>query len=285
MIESVHGIGEPVLNNEQRVSKEPGKPTASKPEVVDDALGENSAISPDNNSIQKPPVNTPEDKNVDIKELLEQCHHNNAGISENDLAKSELLGKIKETMERINTSEVALLGVDKLFEDFETSTQFGLEDIGTVEKNVKEQNMDLEIGLFSLTRIMEQARKALRGQTDTGPDATKRFQELAQKNAAGDAAQANTTKETIGETTTQSLAADVTEYLAKLEEANSEEESGDAQQDNGILAKLEKHLAAMNKIREEEIAAERKKQKDEIFYPEDNIKKQDKDNISPFGFE
>ena len=88
----------------------------------------------------------------------------------------------------------------------------------------------------------------------------------------------NTTKETTGQDANHSVAASIAKYLAKLDEANDGEKSGDTQQDDGFLASLKIHFAAMNKIHEEKIAVERKKQKDEIFYPEEDIKKQDKDN-------
>ena len=161
MIEYVHKTGTPVIDNGQRSAKEPGKPTTSKPEVVDDVFSKSSAVSSDNNSLQKPLANTQENKNVNIKELLGQDQLTHTMGAEDYTAKSDLLRKIKEATERVNASEAALLGVDKLIEYFETSTQFGLEDISTVERNMKDQNMNLEIGLFSLTRVLEQAREAL----------------------------------------------------------------------------------------------------------------------------
>jgi hypothetical protein len=110
---------------------------------------------------------------------LGQHQHNHVGICEDDSAESELLRKIKETIEKVNTSEAALIGVDKLIEYFETATQFGLEDITFVEQNIKQQNMDLEIGFFLLPRVTDQAYKVLKGQSNTETDTAGLFLELA----------------------------------------------------------------------------------------------------------
>ena len=276
MIESVHKTGGPVFDDGQRAAKGSGdtkgsgKPTAPKPEAVDDVHSKSPAVSSDKNSIQNPSANTQQGSNPDIKELMEQCQRNSAGDGDIDLNQSELLKKVKEVMERVNASEAALLGVDKLIEHFETKSQFGLGDITTVEKNMKDKNMNQEIGRFSLTRIMEEARKALRGQANMDPGAATRFTEYATGNTADAAEQTNTTEELADQTLNKNFAVSMAEYIAKLDEANHEENSGDAWQDDGILAQMKKHLAATNKVREEEIATERKKKKDEIFYLEEN---------------
>jgi len=83
---------------------------------------------------------------------------------------SELLKKIKEAIERINSSEWSLAGIRELIDKFSTTNQFDLQAIEHVEENMKEQNMELEIGVFSLTRIMEKARQELVGKTDTDSD-------------------------------------------------------------------------------------------------------------------
>lgn len=83
---------------------------------------------------------------------------------------SELLKKIKEMIEAINSSEWSLAGIREIINKFSTTNQFDLQAIQGVEQNMKEQNMNLEIGLFSLTRIMEKAREALLNRADTNSD-------------------------------------------------------------------------------------------------------------------
>jgi hypothetical protein len=60
------------------------------------------------------------------------------------------------------------------------------------------------------------------------------------------------------------------EYLAKLEEANSGENSGYSQENRGILAEIKRYLATLDKKHNEKIAAERKKHKWDAFYSEED---------------
>ena len=104
-----------------------------------------------------------------IKETIEKMNSSDADkkiITED----SELLKKIKEMIEEINSSEWSLAGIREIINKFSTTNQFDLHAIQGVEKNVKEQNMNLEIGAFSLTRVMEKAREALLAQTNTDSD-------------------------------------------------------------------------------------------------------------------
>ena len=58
-----------------------------------------------------------------------------------------------------------MLGIQEIVEEFSTKMQFSLEDIRGVEDIMKERNMSLELGVFSLGRIMEKAKQALRSQS------------------------------------------------------------------------------------------------------------------------
>lgn len=109
-----------------------------------------------------------------LKEMMEK-------LSSSDSAKkiitedSELLKKIKETMEKIISSEWSLAGIRELIEKFSTTTQFDLHGIQNVEENIKDQNLNLEIGEFSLVRIMEKARDVLHGEETTDSHSTGSF--------------------------------------------------------------------------------------------------------------
>lgn len=247
MIESVYRTGVLVVNNGYRGAKGFGKSTVSKPRVVGEVSRQNTAVSSRKSSVPKPLANTQQTQDVNLKELLGQEQHNYNKGSETYLAESELLREIKETIEKMKTSDSALLGVDKLIEHIKAPTQFGLEDIHNVERNVKNKNMKLEIGLYSLTRILEEEYKALRGQMNT----------------AGETAEAN--KNTIAA------------GIAKLAEADNEKKQSDTQKEEGILAMIESHIAKLNKLREEKVYAERKNQRELLFYPKEGIKTQYRD--------
>lgn len=95
-----------------------------------------------------------------IERLRESDPDKNTILTED----SELLKKIKEAIATINASEWSLAGIREIISKFSTTTQFDLHAIQGVEENIKEQNMNLEIGVFSLVRTMEDARKALLAQ-------------------------------------------------------------------------------------------------------------------------
>ncbi|MHC4423772.1 MAG: flagellin N-terminal helical domain-containing protein [Planctomycetota bacterium] len=77
-----------------------------------------------------------------------------------------MVEKIREEIEAIRDYDGFLLGVKEKVEDVKTLMQFELENILEVAENVTERNMNLELGAFSLVRVAEEARKALRGQAN-----------------------------------------------------------------------------------------------------------------------
>ena len=95
--------------------------------------------------------------------------------------KSELLKKIGEMIERINSSDWSLSGIRELIDKFSTTNQFDLQAIHGVEQNIKEKNMNLEIGEFSLVRTMEKAREELYVQANVDPKTDTDLQDLPEK--------------------------------------------------------------------------------------------------------
>ncbi len=83
---------------------------------------------------------------------------------------SELLTTVRDEIEAINSFEGFLLGVHEKIEKFTTHAEFDLEQILDVEKNMTQRNTTLEIGIFSLARVREQALKVLRCQEDLEPE-------------------------------------------------------------------------------------------------------------------
>lgn len=65
-----------------------------------------------------------------------------------------------------------LLGVKEQLKEVATLMQFGLGQVTDVEKNITEQHMNLELNIFSVSRIVEEAHKALRGQANLDENRT-----------------------------------------------------------------------------------------------------------------
>lgn len=82
----------------------------------------------------------------------------------------KMLNKIKEELKKIGDSEWFLLGVKKKLNKTTTNMQYELSEIMKVGDSMIEQNMSLELGVFSLSRNLEEAYKAMRGQANIEPE-------------------------------------------------------------------------------------------------------------------
>lgn len=82
---------------------------------------------------------------------------------------SSILEKIKREIKAINEFDWFLLGIRERIEEVTTNIQFGLEDILKVESNMANLNSTLELGIFTMQRIMDEAAKALRAQANVEP--------------------------------------------------------------------------------------------------------------------
>jgi len=76
----------------------------------------------------------------------------------------QLLATFKEELEQINSVDRFLLGVYKKIEQFSDPAEFGLDEVQDVEQHMAETNAKLELGIFSLARVREQAMRTLRSQ-------------------------------------------------------------------------------------------------------------------------
>lgn len=104
-----------------------------------------------------------------LKEMIEKL--NSSDFEKKILTEdSELLKKIEEMIERINSSEWSMAGIRELIDHFSTTNQFDLQEIQRIEQYMKDLNMNLEIGEFSLCRILEKAYARLKGEDDTDAD-------------------------------------------------------------------------------------------------------------------
>ncbi len=83
---------------------------------------------------------------------------------------SEKLTRIREEIKAIQSFDGFLLGVHDKIEEISEQTEFTLEQIPEVLENIAERHQSLELDRFSLTRIQEEARKALRGQANISGD-------------------------------------------------------------------------------------------------------------------
>ena len=76
----------------------------------------------------------------------------------------QLLTTFQEELEQINAFDGFLLGVHEKIEQFKTPAEFGLNQVEDVEQNMTETNAKLDLGIFSLARVREQAMRTLRCQ-------------------------------------------------------------------------------------------------------------------------
>lgn len=105
-----------------------------------------------------------------LRETLERILSNNTK-RKFLMDESQGSAKVREAIEKMISSEWSLAGIREIISQFSTTLQFDIKAIQSVESNMKAQNMDLEIGAFSLCRIMEKAHEALLGQANIDSDA------------------------------------------------------------------------------------------------------------------
>lgn len=83
---------------------------------------------------------------------------------------SELLARFKEEIGKIRSFDGFLLGVHDKIERFSPPAEFDLDQVQDVMQHMADVTSRLELGVFSLARIHEQALKALRSQDEPQPE-------------------------------------------------------------------------------------------------------------------
>ena len=74
----------------------------------------------------------------------------------------QALTAFKTDLAKTSGSGEFMLGLDGATDEMNTRSEFGLGQVDDVEKKMAETNQNLEVGIYSLARIKEQAMKALR---------------------------------------------------------------------------------------------------------------------------
>jgi len=82
---------------------------------------------------------------------------------------SELLSRFREEVKEIRSSDEFLIGVHEKIEQFSNQAEFKLKQVSDVADHMVDVNTDLELGVFTLTRVREDALKALRCQESPEP--------------------------------------------------------------------------------------------------------------------
>ena len=82
----------------------------------------------------------------------------------------DMLASFKKELAAIISTEKFLLGVQERVEEVTTNMEYELGDISSVAEHMANLNMALELGVFSVSRIRENAQKALRTQANLEPD-------------------------------------------------------------------------------------------------------------------
>lgn len=83
---------------------------------------------------------------------------------------SELLMRFRDEVEKIKSFDGFLLGVYDKIENFKPTAEFDLDQVQDVEEHMAKVTSKLELGVFSLARVREEALKALRCQDEPQPD-------------------------------------------------------------------------------------------------------------------
>ena len=103
----------------------------------------------------------------------------NFGVSPTDVDLSKdpdtLFKKIKRQIQEILDYDRFLIEVEEKIESFTTMMAFQLQDVLLVEEHMAEKNMTLEVAKYSLARIQQNMRNALRGQANVSPAAAVRL--------------------------------------------------------------------------------------------------------------
>ncbi len=82
----------------------------------------------------------------------------------------DMLASFKNELSAIISSEAFLLGVSERVEEVTTNVEYELGDISSVAEHMANLNSASELGIFSVSRIREEAQKALRAQANLEPD-------------------------------------------------------------------------------------------------------------------
>ena len=82
----------------------------------------------------------------------------------------DMLANFKKELAAILSTETFLLGVQERVEEVTTNMEYELGDISSVAEHMSNLNMALELGVFSVSRIREEAQQALRAQANLEPD-------------------------------------------------------------------------------------------------------------------
>lgn len=83
---------------------------------------------------------------------------------------SDMLANFKKKLAAIISTETFLLGEQERVEEVTTNVEYEPGDISSVAENIANLNSALELGIFSVSRIREEAQKALRAQANLEPD-------------------------------------------------------------------------------------------------------------------
>ncbi len=85
------------------------------------------------------------------------------------------LEKLKEEIEAVLAFEGFLLGVQEEIDGFTKYVESHLEQVPDIERSIKEINENLELGKFTVARMIEEALRAMRGQAHLDPERVLRF--------------------------------------------------------------------------------------------------------------
>lgn len=109
----------------------------------------------------------------------------------------DMLGNFKKELAAIISTETFLLGVSE--REVTTNVEFELGDISSVAKKIANLNSASELGIFSVSRIREEAQKALRAQVNLEPNRVLHLLKgvKGQKTAEGTEQAATTSGQTV----------------------------------------------------------------------------------------
>ena len=74
----------------------------------------------------------------------------------------QALTTFKEELTQTGGSDGSMLALNGTTEEINSRSEFGLGQISDVEKSMSQVNQNLEVGIFSLARVREEAMKTLR---------------------------------------------------------------------------------------------------------------------------
>jgi methyl-accepting chemotaxis protein len=105
----------------------------------------------------------------DMKGQAEQIRDNKISVSHVYSDASELLDRFREKINEIRSFDGFLIGVHEKIEQFRHPAEFELSQVGDVAEHMTDVNADLELGVFSLAHVRQEAVKALRCQASPEP--------------------------------------------------------------------------------------------------------------------